>query len=246
MTANGRVHILIYLMLTVAALLLPVSSRAETKAEFAQRIKAALQSPTKVAALTALFYLEGVDDDIRAMYEGGHIHRMLSKYQTPHITFEPLTADATFVYAMRGYEYRPNIEPLGYVVLKKGEGGGSTRVPYGMHKNRYYFAGMTKTLVNPDKPAEKTLQIIVIGMAHPPVTFVGWCDVLQSNNRQRRVTIRDNGHGNRTLLLQAQRIERCEVTNTAGRGALSVRLLENDNELFQRRIEAPETLIRYP
>ena len=51
MVASGRLHNLIHLMLTVSVLLIPVSSSAETQSEFAQRIKAALQSPAKAAAL---------------------------------------------------------------------------------------------------------------------------------------------------------------------------------------------------
>ena len=47
------------------------------------------------------------------------------------------------------------------------------------------------------------------------------------------------------MILRGQTIEACELTNTGGHGPLSLRLYEDDREIFIQQIEPPETTITY-
>ena len=53
--------------------------------------------------------------------------------------------------------------------MKHGEQGSETKIAYGEKDGKYYFPGVIKILVNADAKPDKTLQIIVIGIAHPPL-----------------------------------------------------------------------------
>jgi hypothetical protein len=224
---------------------------AALEAEFTARIAAAYEAADKAekkTALLALFHLEDVDPETRAIFERTHVGRFLARYETPTVAFEPLPDDFDPLQVAGGYEYRPNLELLGTVVLREqgDEGGRNTRIPYGLHGGRYLFTAVTRTAVNPDAPPDKSLQMIVIGLAVPPPRFKGFCDVMQSNGESRRMAIEDNGHGNRTLIVMAQYLERCELTSDlSGDGALSLRLLEDDREILHQRIEAPESTLTW-
>jgi hypothetical protein len=213
---------------------------AESLDEFRGRVAAAYSADDKIKALRALFYFRGVDAETLARYDERLIPRVLGKYDSPTIAFDQLPADFDPLQVLDGYEYRPNLRPIGYLVLN-----GRTRVPFGVHMGRYYFPGVLRKAVNPNAPPDKTLQMMVVGFADPPVEFEGYCDIMQSNRKLRRLVLTNNGHGNRTLVVRAQRIESCRVTNTSGRGSLSLRLTENDAEFFKSQVEAPETTITY-
>ena len=50
------------------------------------------------------------------------------------------------------------------------------------------------TVSSPDR----MLQMMLVGMASPPVNYTGHCDVMQSNGKIKRMELEDNGHGNTT------------------------------------------------
>ncbi len=240
--------VLAALILSASAAPAGADQSAALEAELTARIAAAYRAADKTAALLALFHLAGVDPETRAIFERLHAGRLLARYEAPDVAFEPLPEDFDPLQVAAGYEYRPNLELLGTVVLREHgeESGRNTRIPYGLHGGRYLFTGMTRTAVNPDAPPDKALQMIVIGRAVPPPRFKGFCDVMQSNGRSRRMAIEDNGYGNRTLIVTAQYLERCELTSAlSGDDWLSLRLLEDDREILVRRIEAPETTISW-
>jgi hypothetical protein len=228
------------MIFVLVALTLSTAAGAQSQAKFQRRIDAAFRAEGREAALRSLFYLEGVDAETLAIYEERTIPRMLGSLDEPVLGFEPLPDDFRSEYVSNGYEYRPNLELVGIVVLD-----GNTRAPYGSHAGRFYFTGMHRTLVDPDAPPDRTLQMIVIGMATPPMTFEGYCDLLQSNGKVHRMDLADHGHGNNSAMMNGQRIESCEVTRTSADGAMSLRLLEGDSEIFQERIEPPERTIRF-
>lgn len=219
---------------------LAVHAHADTPEQFVERVKAAFQHADKTAALKRLFYFEDVDPETRKIYDSRIIGRMLAKYDRPKIALEPLPPEFDPVQVVDGYEYRPNVEVVGYVVLE-----GKTRVPYGRRDGRYYITAMTRRAVNPGGPPDKMLQMMVIGIGNPPVRFEGHCDVMQSNGRSKRTKLEDNGHGNRTVIVRAQRIEGCTVVNVSGRGTLSLTLTEGEAEIFKERIEAPKKQILF-
>ena len=230
------------ILLTAALLtsMVGFDAEADTRDQFAGRVKAAFQHADKAAALKRLFFLDDVDPETLRTYETRIIGRMLAKYDNPTVAFEPLPSDFDPVQVIDGYEYRPNVELAGYLVLN-----GKTRVPFGLREGRHYITAMTRKAVNPGGPPDQLLQMMVIGVDSPPVRFEGHCDVMQSNGRLRRMKLRDNGHGNQTLAIMAQHIERCTITNVSGRGALSLTLTEGESEVFKDRIVAPDTEIRF-
>ena len=191
-------------------------------------------------ALRALFHLDGVDADSLAMYEKRVIPRMLGKLSAPSIAFEPLPDGFNPVYVRDGYEYRPNIEPAGFVVLNT-----RTRVLYGVRDGLHYFPGVTRVLVAPGAPSDRLVQMMVVGMASPPVRFAGHCDIMQSNGKLKRMVLESNDSGNQTVALMAQHIAACRVTNTSARGTLWMRLQEGEAVVFDKKVSAPGVTIDY-
>lgn len=218
--------------------------------EFKTRIESALRESDeqrKRQAIRALFYRQGLDEKTTGIMD--RVVQRLAKTHRRHVAFAPLPDDATFVHILDGYEYRPNLEPVGYVVLTSPEDppGNDTKIPYGRHpeSGRYAFPSTIRTLVNPDAEPDKQLQIIAVGIAHPPMEFEGWCDIALSNGTTRRITLEDQGVGNQTRILRGQEIEACELTNRSNEGSLSLKLIQDGDTIFDRRIQPPETTITY-
>ena len=242
---------LLYILMTFLLVAAAPAARADALTdEFKARIEAALANDDdteRFVAVGNLFYGEDFDD-----FSAGLIDRVIgivSEKRGHDIAFEPLPPDIELLHVIDGYEYRPNLVPLGRVVFTDPAAapGNDTKVLYGRHpsEQRYFFPLTMRELVNPDAPPDKTLQILTIGIAYPSATFTGWCDLALSNNTVKRVTLEDQGVGNQTLIMRGQSIEACEVTNTGGRGGLSLRLYEDDREILVQHIEMPETTISY-
>lgn len=228
----------------------PTAHADASQDEFQARIEAALaigDETERASAVGALFYRGDLGEWALSLVE--RVIKIVAKKQGHDISFEPLSPDTETLYVIDGYEYRPNIEPLGHVIFTDpaADPGNNTKVLYGRHPNeeRFYFPLTVRLLVNPNAPPDKQLQMLTIGMAHPPATFTGWCDIALSNNTTKRVILEDQNVGNQTLIMHGQSIEACEVTNTGGRGGLSLRLYEDDREIFIRHIETPQATITY-
>ena len=214
--------------------------RAESKHAFVERVRAAFGAADKAAALKLLFYLANVDSETVRSYESRIIGRMFAKYDNPEITLEPLAKDFYPLQVIGAFEYRPNLKPIGYVVF-----AARTKVPYGEHDGRYFFTAMTRTRITPAPPPDRMLQMMVIGIGHPPVRYEGHCDIMQGNGQIRRMTLEDQGRGGNTAIITAQFIVGCELINKSGRGALSLRLQEGEVVTFKRRVVAPDAAITY-
>jgi len=220
-------------ILSVAAGLLALpaaSSHAETLDDFAKRVKSAYAAEDKHQAIKSLFNLQGMDDELIAIYDKRTIP-MLLRRTAETVTFEELPSDFGGVYVQKGYEYRPNLKPLGLLVLND-----KTRAPYGKIDERYYITGMSRKLVNADPPAEITVQVNVFGFSTPPVRYSGSCEILQSNGTTMTMAIEDTGVGNNTMAMNAVRIESCRVTKQSGDGPLTMRVLEADAVLFEQQV----------
>ncbi len=239
--------------LLLAALILtaPVAAPADELSDaFKARIEAALaidDEAQRFVAVGDLFLRNDIDDFSLGLLD--RVSGIISELRGHDITFEALPPDVELVHVVDGFEYRPNVEPLGRVVFTDpaADPGNNTKILYGRHPDepRFVFPLTVRQLVNPDAPPDKQLQILTIGFAHPPATFEGWCDIALSNNTIKRVEIDHQNVGNQTLILRGQSIEACEVTNTGGRGGLSLRLYEDDREIFLKQIETPEARISY-
>lgn len=219
-----------------------VVSHAEPLDTFKSRIEAAFADQDITTAVTRLFYRENLDQEMSAMLDRT-VQRLIDLEEVD-VQFLPVPEDAQLVGVVDGYEYRPNLEVLGYVSLGKNRMGGTTKAPYGQAPDgRYFLTATTRTLVNPDAQPDKQLQMIVVGIGHPAVTFEGWCDVLLSDNNTIRRPLTDSGNGNQTLIMRGQAIQGCEVTNTSGRGILSLKLMEDKELIFEERIGTPDNTI---
>lgn len=217
-------------------------SHAESMDTFKSRIEAAFADEDTTAAVTRLFYRENLDQEMSAMLDRT-VQRLISLEQVD-VQFLPVPEDAQLIGVVDGYEYRPNLEVLGYVSLGKNRMGGTTKAPYGQAPDgRYFLTATTKTLVNPDASPDKQLHMIVVGIGHPAVTFKGWCDVLLSDKSTTRRPLTDSGNGNHTLIMRGQAIQECQVTNTSSRGILSLKLMEDQELIFEERIESPDNTI---
>ena len=240
-------------LLLIVSLIGTFSPKAQADAlqdTFKAQIEAALKHDDRdkrKTAVKSLFYRDGLDDWSKKLVDRTIKH--LVDQRGNDITFAPLHPRFQKKRVVNGYEYRPNLEALGYVVFAspKARKGNSIKAPYGLHPDgqRYQFPITVRKLVNPDSSPDKQLQIMTIGIANPPVTFKGWCNITLSDKSVRRIRLDDRRRGNQTRVVRGQSIEQCSVTNTAGRGALILRLSENRKKIFDRRIEAPETTITY-
>ncbi len=219
---NQRILISLLLMVCMG---LPV--QAQDLDAFKVRIQAAFSATDKQQQIRNLFHLAGADDEIVQMYDQ-RILPMLARREPSTIDFEDLPPDFNATYVQKGYEYSPNLELLGYVVLD-----GKTRAPYGAHDGAYYFTGMTRELVNADAPPEVTLQVNIFGFSAPPIRYAGTCTIMQSNGKTRDYPLEDNGLGNNTMMVNAVRVESCTVQKLSGNGDLTLRIVEDGKTVFE-------------
>lgn len=216
------------------------AARAESTDDFILRIEAAYAAPDRLAALKALFLLDGMDAETRQWYEDRIIARFLMAHEGPAISLEPLPGDFQPLQVGGGYEYRPNLRPLGYVVLDE-----KTRVLYGMRGDRYFLTGLSRTPITDPAGPEQMLQMIVLGFGNPQIRFDGHCDVLLANRTVQRVRLHDEGLTSKTMLITGVRIETCELRNLSGHGAVMLRLLEGDDQIFDRQVDFPDTAVSF-
>lgn len=218
----------------------PYSARAETVDGFLNRIADAYAAADKYAALRDLFYLDGMDADTLELYDSRIIGRMLGKHDAPSLAVEPLPADFDSVQVGGGYVYRPNLEPLGYVAVD-----GKTRAVYGRHGDRYYLVGTVRTAIENPVGPERMLQMMVLGFGQPQVRFDGHCQVLLANGDRKQVALEDEGLASKTMMVTGVRIETCELNNLSDQGSVMLRLLEGDDQIFDRQVDFPENTISF-
>lgn len=226
----GRRHLSFVSIAAGFLAMLVSTSQAETLDDFANRVKSAFAAADQHQAIKSLFRLQGMDAELIALYDKRTIP-MLLRRPAETVTFEDLPADFRGEYVQQGYEYRPNLTPLGYLVLN-----GKTRVPYGKVDERFYMTGMSRKLVNANPPAEITVQVNVFGFSTPPVRYSGSCEILQSNGKTVTMAIEDTRIGNNTMAMNAVQIESCQVTKKSGDGPLTMRVLEADVVLFEQQV----------
>lgn len=238
------------LCLTVLAPAGAVVAGDESLESFAARIAEAFapsSADARAVKIAALFHKAGLDSDTEKLLERSSRH--LARLENPSIAFEELPVDADVINVLDGYEYAPNLPPLGYLVLTEADArpGNHTRIFYARTDDDggLVIPAVTRRLINPDAEPDKLLQMLAMGIAHPALTFEGWCDLALSNGKTERVRLDDQGIGNQTIIMRAQRILACELTNTAQEGRLSLTLLEDDREIFRKAVDYPETIIRY-
>jgi len=238
---------IIFLFQFISAI--PLYADQAKQQEFENRMISAFESKDDGASFLNLFYLEGADDEYKEFCN--NMAKESENEDPPQITFEKLSADYNPISILDGYEYKLNLKPLGKITLKFGEKNASISIPYGEKNREYYFAGRTKTLVNPDAKPDKQLIMMVYGQAPPSLKFDGYCNIMQSNNKTKKLML--SGHlesenqaaASKVKSIAGQYIEKCEINNTSQSKILGLRLQEDGQTIFEHQIELPETKIIY-
>lgn len=218
-----------------------LDAAAEDLEAFRTRIFAASEAEDAHGAMLALIFTDGMDQWESDL--AGRTAERLAGIESADVSFEPLPDDFEEVNVVDGAELRAYPTPEGLVTFSR-ESGATSSIPYGREQGRYWIIGTRRTVVA-EGVEDATLQILAMGFASPPAEFQGWCDVLLSNGEVRRVEVDDQGIGNQTRIVRGQAINACELRNTGGRGALSLRLLVDSEEVFEGRAEMPEEIVRY-
>lgn len=227
----GSRQVLLDLALAVL-LLFPGEAAAESTDAFLKRITAAtmvLDKDQKRQALSDLFYFKGVDETTRARFTTKVIDRVMMKYIDPVLSLAPLPGEFEGTHVKDGAEYRPTLPLLGLVIINE-----TTRLAYGEAGGRYYIAASTKTVVNPNAARDIPLGILVIGTRSPErVKFKGTCSVLLSNNKEKELTVDDQGLASFSLTLPGQHITACKILRASATGRLQLVLTEDEREVFK-------------
>jgi hypothetical protein len=230
-------HFRSFALIFVVILLVLSSNKAlaESKMEevFLNKIRAAFKSHDE-QEFWKLFNLEGVGEKVKASLDK-HLVKKVVKANLISISLEPLPDDFRSEYVLNGVQYRPNVKPLGLVkmIYKKSKTGNpSTSMLYGQKGNDLMFAGTVGEKLQGDFPASKQIQVIVMGFSHPPVTFEGYMIYLQGG-KPLRDKIKDMGGGNVTLIVRGEAITYLEVRRTSPKGEMKVKILEDENVIFE-------------
>ncbi len=137
------------LIAAVFATTAPQAGADPLQAEFTARIEAALAHPGEAArgeAVARLFHHDPADAGW-AVELIPRVIRHIVRLADRRISFAPLSPETELVHIVDGYEYRPNLEPLGQVVFSNpARPGNDTKVLYGRHPReaRLYFPLTTR------------------------------------------------------------------------------------------------------
>ena len=153
---------LFILTAVVFAAAAPTARADASQDEFQARIEAALaigDEAERASAVGALFYRGDLGEWAQSLVE--RVIKIVAEKQGHDISFERLSPDTETLHVIDGYEYRPNIKPLGQVIFTDpaADPGNNTKVLYGRHPNeeRFYFPLTVRLLVNPDAPPDKQM-----------------------------------------------------------------------------------------
>ena len=236
----------VVIFVTVILFALVSQAQAESKMEeaFLNKIRAAFKSNDE-QEFWKLFNLEGMSEKVRASLDK-YLVKKVVKANLIAISLEPLPEDFRTEYVVDGVQYRPNVKPLGLVkmIYKKSKSGNpSTSMLYGQKGNELMFAGTVGEKLKDDLPASKQIQVMVMSFSHLPVTFEGYMIYLQGNKLVRD-KIEDMGGGSLTRIVRGEAITYLEVKRTSGEGAISVKILEDEDILFEtKQLETSEAII---
>lgn len=89
------------------------------------------------------------------------------------------------------------------------------------------------------------LQINVAGKGENPVSFSGWCDIEIGNRTLDRTFFEGQDDNLLTINLHGRHIDNCEVVNISEEGKISLVLLENKREVFNKTTKKNEMKIIY-
>jgi len=185
-------------------------------------------------AFAQLFNWDGVNEKSRAILNK-HLFSTLFDEELESVRFKPLPEGFRSEYVLNGIRTYTNVKVLGFVEIqyKRGKTGQSkTSIPYGKKGGRYYFAGSIQEKIRENASKSKQIQVIIVGMGHPPVTFEGYMLYLQ-NEQPIKDQLKDMGGGNLTRIVRGEDITFLKVRRTSPKGTLRVKIIIDDQTIFE-------------
>lgn len=211
----------------------PVWAAENSKERFLKDIRTSL-AQKNLPAFIQLFNWDGVNEKSRAILNK-HLFSTLFDEELESVRFKPLPEGFRSEYVLSGIRTYTNIKVLGFVEIqyKRGKTGQSkTSIPYGKKEGRYYFAGSIQEKIRENAPKSKQIQVIIVGMGHPPVTFEGYMLYLQ-NERPIKDQLKDMGGGNLTRMVRGDDITYLKVQRTSKKGTLRVTIIVDGKTIFE-------------
>jgi len=211
----------------------PAWGAEPVKEKFLSDVRTAL-SQKDLKAFIRLFNWERVNEKVRATLDKYLFSRLLEK-EISNVSFVALPEDFRSEYVLNGVRNYPNLRILGFVQIKykKGKHGkSSTKIPYGKKGGQYMFVGTIQKKIRDNAPKSKQIQVIIIGMGHPPVKFEGYMLYLQ-NEQPIREQLMDMGGGNLTRIVRGEDITYLKVQRTSKKGTLRVIIIIDDKTIFE-------------
>jgi len=211
----------------------PVWAAENSKERFLKDIRTSLDQKN-LPAFIQLFNWDGVNEKSRAILNK-HLFSTLFDEELESVRFKPLPEGFRSEYVLDGIRTYTNVKVLGFVEIqyKRGKTGRSkTSIPYGKKKGRYYFAGSIQEKIRENAPKSKQIQVIIVGMGHPPVTFEGYMLYLQ-NERPIKDPLKDMGGGNLTRMVRGDDITYLKVQRTSKKGTLRVTIIVDGKTIFK-------------
>ena len=182
-----------------------------------------------------LVNMEGVGATVKTSVEK-HLADPLMIGELLKVSLQPLPEDFHTEYVVDGIRYKPNVEPLGLVEFQYKRAGrkakSTTKMLYGKKGGRYMLAGTVEEKLPGKFGPSKQIQVIVIGIGHPAVTFDGYMTYLQGG-KPVRDNLKDMGGGNLTRVVRGESIAYLEVRRTSANGTLKVIVMEDQDTLFE-------------
>jgi len=214
---------------------------------FLKEIRAAVGAGNE-EAIWALFNLDGVEEDIKKTL-AKHVVKRLKTAKITEIKTEPMPEDFRASYVVNGIKYQANLKLLGRVkILYTREDGhkGNISIPYGDKNGTLRFTGTVKEKLPGNLPPSKQIQVMIIGIGNPPVTFEGYMIYLQGE-KPLKDKIEDMGSGNVTRIVRGEVLTYLEVKRTSPKGTMSVTITIDDETVFETgQLPADEPIIYRP
>ncbi|MGI9553847.1 MAG: hypothetical protein ACR2NC_02895, partial [Thermodesulfobacteriota bacterium] len=192
-----------------------------------------------------LFNWDGVDDQMKSLSERVIDSLMDGKVKSAELM--PLPEKFKEGFLRNGIKYSANIKLQGVIQISYEKRGdeilGDSKIAYGEKEGKYYLPNTITTKTGYDGPADKSININVIGTSAPdPVLFEGVC-IYTVSGEEKKKTVK--GEGNVSDAFWGQEVKSCSIKRLSDSGSLKLVISVGGNTVFESEMkETPE--ITYP
>ncbi|MGI9535335.1 MAG: hypothetical protein ACR2NW_10335 [Thermodesulfobacteriota bacterium] len=195
--------------------------------------------------LVSLFNWDGVEEQMKSIPEIVINSLMDGKVKSAELL--PLPEDFKKGFLRNGIKYSPNIKLLGIIKISYENRGneilGDSKIAYGQKNGKYYLPNTITKKTGYEGPADKTININVIGISVPdPVLFDGMCLYTVSGEEMKKII---KGEGNISEAFWGQEVKSCKIRRLSDSGSLKLIISVGSETVFESEMkETPE--ITYP